>query len=174
MLAIDHRATISILAGQRILAGQYIKQAAKVAGIHGLSVEFVAQAQIQCESPRDFPIVLHENARVNATLPPPIEHWRPLCESRVTQQEIGKRQSRASRVGTGGESRAVDLVAKKRRTLQSVEALAANVGTRLQSVLAMCPTEIVGRLKPVLNVEIGVAATPTAEFRGAGLLSGIN
>jgi len=36
------RAAKSIFAGQRVLAGQYIKQAAKVAGIHRLRIEFVA------------------------------------------------------------------------------------------------------------------------------------
>ena len=52
--------------------------------------------------------------------------------------------------------------------------LASKIGSEFQRVRAMRPAEIVGPLKPVLDVEIGVAAAPTAEFRRARLLPGIN
>ena len=56
---------------------------------------------------------------------------------------------------------------------QRVEAFAANVGAELDGVLAVRPAHVVGPLEAVLDIEIGIAAAPTGELRGAGELSGV-
>ena len=54
-----------------------------------------------------------------------------------------------------------------------VEAFAAEVGAEFEGVLAVRPAHVVGPLKAIFDVQIGIAAAPAGEFRGAGKLSGV-
>src|ERR1700674_4678683 len=103
MIGIDDRATVPVLAGQRVLSVLHVKETAEIPAVHRLCEQFVAETQIQRELPSNFPVILHEAAEVKGALPAPIQHRRSLREGWVPKQKIGERQSRAGRVGAGSE-----------------------------------------------------------------------
>jgi len=101
VVAIHHRAGVAVFAGKREAFLFQVQQGAAITGVHRLSEEIVADAEVEGEARADLPVVLKECSEVDLALAP---SRASVClgERRESEQEIGEGRARARRIGTEG------------------------------------------------------------------------